>query len=200
MRALALATAVVLLLPSAAQAQSHLRLSYEMAVPRGATRDFVDRFSSRGGHLDGSFELAPAFHLELSVGWNTFNAAKQGVLTTSEGLDVSGKQFRYINALPVMGGFAFHVPLGHGRRVWAGVNGGGALIERLVDIGLGEYSHSGWQWGVMPHVGLAIGLDRKSGTALFFDGRWEYYWKTSGSPAQQWFAFGVGLLFDVGGH
>jgi hypothetical protein len=171
-----------------------------MAVPRGETHDFVDRFSSRGAHLDGSVELAPAFHLELSVGWNTFNAVKKGVLTTTEGLDVSGKQFRYLNALPVMGGFAFHVPLGGGSRVWAGVNGGGAVIEQLVDIGFGEYSHTGWQWGVMPQVGLAIGLDKKSGTALFFDGRYEYYWKTSGSPAQQWVAFGVGLLFDLGRH
>jgi hypothetical protein len=200
MRALALAAAFVLFLPSAARAQSNLRLSYEMAVPRGETRDFVDRFSSRGAHLDGSVELAPAFHLELSVGWNTFNAVKQGVLTTVEGLDVSGKQFRYLNAVPVMGGFAFHVPLGGGSRVWAGVNGGGAVIEQVVDIGLGEYSHSGWQWGVMPQVGIAIGLDKKSGTALFIDGRYEYYWKTSGSPAQQWFAFGVGLLFDMSRH
>jgi hypothetical protein len=200
MRAFTLAAAFALFLPTAARAQSHLRLSYEMAVPRGETSDFVDRFSSRGGHLDGSVELAPAFHLELSVGWNTFNAVKQGVLTTAEGLAVSGKQFRYLNALPVMGGFAFHVPLGGGSRVWAGVNGGGAVIEQVVDIGLGEYSHTGWQWGVMPQVGIAIGLDKKSGTALFIDGRWEYFWKTAGSPAQQWFAFGVGLLFDAGRH
>ena len=45
-------------------------------------------------------------------------AAKYGVLTTTDGQDVSGKQFRYLNAIPLMAGFAFHVPLGGGSRFW----------------------------------------------------------------------------------
>ena len=36
--------ALLLLASSAALAQSHVRLSYEFAVPRGDTQDFVDRF------------------------------------------------------------------------------------------------------------------------------------------------------------
>src|SRR5262249_53919347 len=80
--------APLLLASSAALAQSHVRLSYEFAVPRGDTQDFVDRFSSRGAHLDVSLELSYAFHLELSAGLNSFNAVKQGVLSTTDG-DVS---------------------------------------------------------------------------------------------------------------
>ena len=200
MRALAPFRLLVLLvlLPASALAQSHIRLSYEMAVPYGPTRDFIDRFSSRGAHLDTSLELAPAFHLELSAGWNLFNAAKQGVLHVSDGRDVSGKQFRYLNAVPVMGGFAFHIPLRGGGRIWLGASAGGALIERLVDVGMGEYSRSQWQWGVMPQIGIAFGIDRKGGTALFFSGRWEYYWENAGAPKQSWFGIGVGLLFGPG--
>ena len=185
--------ALVLLGSTAALAQSHVRLSYEFAVPRNATSDFVDRFSSRGGHLDISLELTYAFHLELSAGLNSFNSVKQGVLTTTDG-DVSGKQFRYLNAIPLMGGFAFHIPLGHGSRFWAGVNGGAAYFERVVDVGLNEYSLSDWQWGVQPQVGIAFGLGN-DGTALFFDGRWNYFWERHGIPAQEYFSFGVGLLF-----
>ena len=124
--------ALALLGSSAALAQSHVRLSYEFAVPRGDTNNFVDRFSSRGAPLDVSLELSYAFNLELSAGLNSFNAVKQGVLATTDG-DVSGKQFRYLNAIPLMGGFAFHIPLGHGSRFWAGVNGGAAYFDRVVD-------------------------------------------------------------------
>ena len=184
---------LILLGSSAALAQSHVRLSYEFAVPRNATQDFVDRFSSRGAHLDVSLELTYAFHLELSAGLNSFNSVKQGVLTTTDG-DVSGKQFRYLNAIPLMGGFAFHIPLGHGSRFWAGVNGGAAYFERIVDVGLNEYSLSDWQWGVQPQLGIAFGLGN-DGTALFFDGRWNYFWERHGIPAQEYFSFGVGLLF-----
>jgi hypothetical protein len=190
--------ALLLLASSAALAQSHVRLSYEFAVPRGDTQDFVDRFSSRGAHLDVSLELSYAFHLELSAGLNSFNGVKQGVLSTTDG-DVSGKQFRYLNAIPLMGGFAFHIPLGHGSRFWAGVNGGAAYFDRVVDIGLHEYSLSDWQWGVQPHLGIAFGLD-DGGTALFFDGRWNYFWERHGIPAQEYFSFGVGLLFGGGSH
>jgi len=199
MRALRIPIVLGLLASSTALAQSHLRISYEMAVPEGATKDYVDRFSSRGAHLDASFELSYAFHLELSAGLNSFNSVKQGVLTTVDGQDVSGKQFRYLNVIPLMGGFAFHIPLGHGSRFWAGANGGAAYFERVVDLGLNEYSLSDWQWGVQPHVGIAFGLDR-SGTALFFDGRWQYFWERHGLPAQQYFSFGVGLLFGPGRH
>jgi len=190
--------ALLLLASSAALAQSHVRVSYEFAVPRGDTQDFVDRFSSRGAHLDVSLELSYAFHLELSAGLNSFNGVKQGVLSTTDG-DVSGKQFRYLNAIPLMGGFAFHIPLGHGSRFWAGVNGGAAYFDRVVDIGLKEYSLSDWQWGVQPHIGIAFGLG-DGGTALFFDGRWNYFWERHGIPAQEYFSFGVGLLFGGSSH
>jgi hypothetical protein len=194
MRSTRILLIVGLLASSAALAQSHVRLSYEFAVPRGETKDYIDRFSSRGAHLDASFELSYAFHLELSAGLNSFNAVKQGVLTTTDGQDVSGKQFRYLNVIPVMGGFAFHVPLRHGGRVWAGVNGGAAYFERVIDVGLNEYTLSDWQWGVQPHVGIAFGCG-KGGTALFFDARWNYFWERHGLPVQQYFSFGVGLLF-----
>ena len=185
---------LALLASSAALAQSNVRLSYEFAVPQGATKDYIDRFSTRGAHLDVSLELTYAFHLELSAGLNSFNAVKSGVITTTDGQDVSGKQFRYLNVIPVMGGFAFHIPLGHGSRFWAGVNGGAAYFERVIDLGLNEYTLSDWQWGVQPHFGIAFGLG-KGGTALFFDGRWNYFWERHGIPAQQYFSFGVGLLF-----
>ena len=191
--------ALVLLASSGALAQSNVRLSYEFAVPTGNTKDFVDRFSSRGAHLDVSLELCYAFHLELSAGLNSFNSVKQGVLATTDG-DVSGKQFRYLNVIPVMGGFAFHIPLGHGSRFWAGVNGGAAYFDRRVDIGLNEYSLSDWQWGVQPHIGIAFGLGDRGGTALFFDGRWNYFWERHGIPAQEYFSFGVGLLFGGSSH
>ena len=186
--------ALALLGSSAALAQSHVRLSYEFAVPQAATKDYIDRFSSRGAHLDVSLELSYAFHLELSAGLNSFNAVKSGVITTTDGQDVSGKQFRYLNVIPLMGGFAFHIPLGHGSRFWAGVNGGAAYFERVIDLGLNSYSLSDWQWGVQPHFGIAFGLGN-DGTALFFDGRWNYFWERHGIPAQQYFSFGVGLLF-----
>jgi len=189
--------AFALLATSAALAQSHVRLSYEFAVPRGETKEYIDRFSSRGAHLDASFELSYAFNLELSAGLNSFNAAKQGVLTTTDGQDVSGKQFRYLNVIPLMAGFAFHVPLGHGSRIWAGVTGGAAYFDRVIDLGLNEYTLSDWQWGVQPHVGIAFGLGA-DGTALFFDGRWQYFWERHGLPPQQYFSFGVGLLFGGG--
>ena len=123
---------LALLGSSAALAQSNVRLSYEFATPTGNTKDFVDRFSSRGAHLDISVELSYAFNLELSAGLNSFNAVKQGVLATTDG-DVSGKQFRYLNVIPLMGGFAFHIPLGHGSRLWAGVNGGAAYFDRVLN-------------------------------------------------------------------
>ncbi|MGZ6079734.1 MAG: hypothetical protein ACXWK4_02900 [Myxococcaceae bacterium] len=199
MRSLRFLFAVSLLLSSVALAQSHVRISYEMAQPEGNTARYIDRFSSRGAHLDVSLEMTYSFHFELSAGLNSFNAAKYGVLTTTTGQDVSGKQFRYLNVVPLMAGFAFHIPLGNGSRFWAGCNAGTGYFNRVIDLGLYSYSASSWQYGIQPHVGIAIGLGDHSGTALFFDGRYNYFWARQGFPVQQYWSFGVGLLFGGSG-
>ena len=76
MRSTRFLVVATLLSSSAALAQSHVRISYEMAQPEGNTARYIDRFSSRGAHLDVSLELSYAFHFELSAGLNSFNAAK----------------------------------------------------------------------------------------------------------------------------
>ncbi len=197
MRSTRFLVVATLLSSTAALAQSHVRISYEMAQPEGNTARYIDRFSSRGVHLDVSLELSYAFHFELSAGLNSFNAAKMGVLTTTDGQDVYGKQYRYLNAVPLMAGFAFHIPLGNGSRFWAGCNGGIGYFDRVIDLGLTSYSASSWQWGIQPQVGIAIGLG--GGTALFFDGRYNYFWAKDGWPVQQYWSFGVGLLFGGSG-
>ncbi len=198
MRSNRLLLAVPLLLSSAALAQSHVRLSYEMAKPEGNTSRFIDNsFSTIGGHLDVSLEVSYAFHFELSAGLNSFNTTKVGILTTTDGQDVYGKQYRYLNVVPLMAGFAFHVPLGGGSRIWVGCNGGVGYFDRVIDLGLTSYSGSSWQWGIQPQVGIAFGLG--GGTALFFDGRYNYFWAKDGWPTQAYWSFGAGLLFGGSG-
>jgi hypothetical protein len=185
---------LLLLLPASALAQSHFRFSYEMAVPYGPTRDFIDRFSSRGAHLDGSLELSPAFHLELSLGWNLFNAAKQGTLTVSDGRQVSG-QFRYLNAIPAMAGFAGH-PL----------RGGGGSSSVPAPAGQSSSAWSTWACsssrGPSGSGGDAADRHRlrprQSRHRHLLQRTLGVLRRNEGAPKQSWFGIGVGFLFGAG--
>ena len=48
-------------------------------------------------------------------------------------------------------------------------------------------------------MGIAFGLGDRSGTALFFDARYNYFWAKDGWPVQQYWSFGVGLMFGGSG-
>ena len=173
-----------LLLSSAALAQSHVRLSYELASPAARPRASstqlqqprrAPRCLARGLLRLPLRALGRPEQLQRREAW--------ACSPPPTGQDVYGKQFRYLNVVPLMAGFAFHVPLGHGSRFWAGCNGGVGYFDRVIDLGPDlVLAAPSWQWGIQPQVGIAFGLG--GGTALFFDGRYNYFWAKDGWPTQ----------------
>ncbi len=172
------------------------------AVPTGRTRDFIDRFSSRGAHLDASLELSPAFHLELSAGLEPLQRRQaRACSTTSDGRDVSGKQFRYLNAIPADGRVRLPHPAGERQPLLGrGATAAAALLRpggrrgagRVLGLRAGSGASSR-TWASPSGSGTTPGPPSSSTAGGTTSGT------GTGFPVQQYWSFGVGLLFGGSG-
>src|SRR5688572_11241373 len=84
--------------------KNSVAMQYTISFPLGNTKDFVTRTSFRGLTLDYRYLLNQNWRLGGSIGWYTFfNETDVLTYTTSEGQSsLTGKQFRYVNSMPLL--------------------------------------------------------------------------------------------------
>ena len=137
-------------------------VNYEISVPTGDTKEYIDKTSFRGFGID--FRKFLGGENKVSVGgrfaWHVFDsgAITETISIRTEELngDVSGTQFRYINAFPIQG--VFHYYFGEPGRVNAYVGAGVGLyyIKQRFEIGLLATEQNNWHFGVAPEFGVNI--------------------------------------------
>jgi opacity protein-like surface antigen len=135
-------------------------VNYEISVPTGDTKEYIDKTSFRGFGLDIRKFLGGENKVSVGgrFGWHVFSsdaiAETISIRTDELNGDVSGTQFRYINAFPMQG--VFHFYFGEPGRVNAYVGAGVGLyyIKQRFEIGLIATEKNNWHFGVAPEFGI----------------------------------------------
>jgi len=127
--------------------------SYQTALTAGETKDFIDQFSWRNIGLEGRTMVNANASVGFYFGWNVFNDELDGTVSLG-GVDVSGYQSRYINAVPMMA--TAHVYLGQprGPRPFIGAGVGTYWIENQLELGATAITVDNWHFGVAPEAGF----------------------------------------------
>jgi opacity protein-like surface antigen len=149
---------LALLLSSGAQAQSFFwGVSYGMSSPLSDTKEFTEGTSWRNMGIDLLAVVREDVTVGVSFGWNVFNEVTATV-SSIEGLDIAGTQFRYINSLPILVDGRYYFGSRGGARPFIGVGVGPHLVKERVDVGLWTISDDVWHFGVAPEVGVVVPL------------------------------------------
>jgi len=147
---------IALLLSSGAQAQSFFwGVSYGMSTPFSDTKEFTEGTSWRNMGIDLLAVVNPNTTVGVSFGWNVFNDTTSAV-SSVDGVDIHGTQFRYINSLPILLNFRRYMGTRGGTRPYIGLGVGPHLMKERVDIGLWTISDNIWHFGVAPEVGVVV--------------------------------------------
>lgn len=136
--------------------------SWNISIPEGNTKDFVDETSFRGFGLEFRKQFRPATTVGIMGSWEVFHERTDEAIDFGFG-SVSGSQDRYINSFPIMLGLHRYFGNEGGLRPYIGINGGGFVLIRTVRIGLAEVEEDTWEWGIMPEVGFVKPLQRGAG-------------------------------------
>lgn len=130
-------------------------VTYQTALTAGDTKDFVDQFSWRNVGVEGRTMINRDTSVGLFFGWNVFNEEVDGTVSLS-GVDATGYQSRYVNALPML--VTVHRYLGErsGLRLFLGGGIGTYWIENRFSLGRTSLTVSNWHFGLAPEVGVTF--------------------------------------------
>ncbi len=175
-------------------AQAYWNVTYNMALPFGASQEQADKMSFRGFGLDGRSFIDDNITLGGSWSWNVFYERRDKQYLTSESTTVYGNQFRYTNAMPFM--FTGHYYFGEdgGTRPYIGTGLGTIWKEDRIDVGTLSTQNSGWQFGLTPEVGIYLPVGTTA--FIFVNAKYTQGFQTGKIDATSYLSFGIGIGWE----
>ncbi len=144
------------LMPITMYSQGFFSTSYDMSYGLGATNSYISQPSFRGiTFIDSRSFITDNISIGGSVSWHVFYKEESGSFTEGT-TTITGNQYRYINAFPIM--FTSHYYFGDGSTTtfYAGTGIGVVSFEKRTDMGLYTDGDAKWHFGIVPQVGVLI--------------------------------------------
>ena len=199
-RSAALSAALLLAAGSAADVEAQdwwFGFTWGASLPVSDTKDFADKSPSwRNFGIEGRKSLGDHTSLGFALGWNVFNETSFET-TELDNTQISGTQFRYINAFPLL--ITGHYYIGErldyksGIRGFVGAGVGAYVAENRVDIGFSSFKNTTWHFGVAPEAGVAYKFG--SPFAMFLSAKYNLTTKADDRSLSYW-NFNVGMVWS----
>lgn len=178
-----------------AQAQKgYTTATYSIAFPTGGMSDYIDQVSYRGINLEYYHHLKPNLDVGIEAGWNVFYAREDKKTYEHETQSISGVQYRYINAVPLLAAVRWRKPGGN-LQPYLGAGVGTTSVNRSTDFGLYRISNNTWQFCLRPEAGILYKLSQGTGATVGV----KYYanFENDEQDAQSYFSVNVGFVFNL---
>jgi opacity protein-like surface antigen len=143
--------------------QWYTALYYSPSMPLGTTSQYIDRTSLRGVSAEAGHFLGDRMSIGLAGSWNVYyKDAGSSTRNIDNTVTVSGREYRYINAFPLMAKFNYYLGDQDGFSPFVGIGGGALYVNQESQIGGVTLQNKGWQAGIFPEAGLRFALPRIS--------------------------------------
>jgi outer membrane protein len=170
-------------------------LTYEVSVPQGQLKDYIDKTSWRGFGLEGRWLVTPNITLGAAWHWNTFYKTTDEMIELENG-HVTGNQFRIVYGSPLMAtGFWYpYSPLDNPSFMpYLGLGAGAIWMKERLEIGIIAFEESNWHFGLQPEAGIMFPVGYY--TNLLVSARYTYAFESGDAPEYQWWSFGFGFAW-----
>lgn len=178
----------------ATQSQGLYSLNYTVSFGTGETGDYIGNASFRGFTFDGRGFVSDQFSLGGYFSWATFFEELAGATYTDGTATLTGSQFRYINAFPML--FQAHYYLGtdeYEPRAYIGAGIGPYKMVQRTDIGVWSIEENHWHFGMSPEIGLLypVGMDSQLNICL----KYHYVLGVDDTIDYTWLGLSVGFAW-----
>lgn len=166
--------------------------TYSIGAPMGDLKDYIDQTSFRGINMEFYWHAKPNLDAGLEVGWNVFYSKENEKTYTQETQSITGTQFRYTNAVPIIVGARWR-KTGGKTEPYVGAGVGTTSVNRSTDFGLYRIYNNTWQFCVRPEVGLIYKTSQYTGLTVGV----KYYanFENDDLAAQSYLTANVGFVF-----
>ena len=179
---------------NASQAQYQLfQVGWNIAIPSGELRDFIDETSTRGFYFGGRHFIFDFVSVGGSFGWQTFNTKFTGTQEI-DNAQITGTQYKYINAYPLQ--FNSHYYLGDdgGIRPYIGTSVGVTWVNQRVDLGIFTSSDTSTHFAIAPEIGVVIPIG-VAGVGAMVAAKYEQAFKSSNNFHVPYLSINISVAF-----
>jgi len=185
---------IALLITASANSQSLFMMNYSMGFSTGETSDYIGSPSFRGFNIDGRYFINDQFSLGGAFTWQTFYEKLAGASYTNDNLTITGTQYRYLNAYPIL--FNAHYYLGYNimkPRVYMGAGVGPYVMNQRTNVGIFSIENNYWHFGISPEIGLLYPFNEN--TKLNIGVKYHYVFKAKKTIDYSWFGLNIGFAW-----
>ena len=185
-----------------AQQSGIWKFQYDMGIPTGNTKDYINSFSARGLAIEGETYISENISIGGRAAWNVFYKnigwVQEHIIINIDGNksegDIYGYEKRYINILPLMA--TAHYTFNNDKFIpYAGLGVGTYYIEKSKQMGIYIIPTDSWHFGLAPEAGIVIPLGKTSNWGINLNVRYNWAAKTKNIDAQSWLNTSVGLSY-----
>lgn len=193
MKKLQLLCCMLFLMGNIAYAQFFTGLSYSTSYTTGDFNSYISKPSFRGMALDFRNTVRPNLLIGASFAWNVFYENKGQSSYTWETVTMTGKQFSYTNATPLMASFDYAGSIAEGCNGFVGMGIGTTYINRVTDFGGYEFQSDTWQFLISPEAGIAYVVSDYN--SLYLSARYNINFENQDMEGQQYFSINLGIAW-----
>lgn len=182
------------LISAASYSQAIYSVDYTMSFGVGETGDYINSASFRGMTFEGRGFVSDQFSLGGLFTWTTFYEKLAGESYTEGYSTLTGTQYRYINAFPIL--FQAHWYSNDDEfepRVYLGGGIGPYKMNQRTNVGVWSLEHRNWHFGVSPEVGLLFPISMDTQFNISF--RYHYVFKAKDTIDHSWFGLSLGFAW-----
>jgi opacity protein-like surface antigen len=174
---------------------SFFTMRYQVAVPVGSFRDYIQQTSWRGFNM--GFRTVPTgnFAVGVDLAWQGFQERKEFDTYTFGTASVSGIQFRYQNTFQFSGQAEYFLNTGDDLMPYVSMGAGALRVRRNTTFGLFEVSEDPWQFMLKPGIGCTYYLSQNAELVLGLD--YVVGFRAGDMDGQQFLGFNLGFVFRM---
>jgi outer membrane protein len=175
------------------KAQENLySIQYSMGFATGDLKDFNSSASFRGMGFEYRYMMQPAIGVGFETGYNLFYDRLDYATYTQGTQSLSGIQYRYTHAVPVLAAFDYYLKPDTQFNPFVGLGVGTLYTYRDLDMGMFTLESDVWQFALRPQIGVLITTPSADliVAAKYFSG-----FKANDTEGQQYFSLNIGLVF-----
>lgn len=176
-------------------ARGLISLQYSAGFGLGDFNKFIKAPSFRGVTLEYRSLIADNIGVGFEIGWNAFYERKPYATYTKDTRSLSGVQYRYCNAVPMLISANYYFSPDQEITPFVGLGIGTQYTENFIDMGLYELSDNVWHFAIKPEIGVIFNVNEMFGVTTVA----KYYgaFKSGDVGSRSYIATNIGFVWKM---
>ena len=166
---------------------------YSVGYTSGDFNNFIDRVSGNGMSLTYHNLVRDEFGLGFEIGYNHFWEEKDYATYNRETVSLSGKQYRYCFAVPLLFSLSYYANPGETVNPYVSFGIGTEYTRNDLQMGLYTIYDDVWHFAIRPEVGVI--LSAGSGAGVIISAKYYDAMKSGDIGKRSYFTTNIGLAW-----